>query len=44
VWAALFGWGAIISMPSFLIERIIVIGTMANQILWLGFDHVEVGA
>jgi hypothetical protein len=38
---------AIISMPSFsqlLIQRIAVIGAIADQILWHSFDHVEVEA
>ena len=26
------------------VERIAVIGAISNQILWLGFDHVEVEA
>jgi hypothetical protein len=36
--------GAIISMPSFRSQRIAVIGAIADQILRLGFDHVEVEA
>ena len=28
----------------FLVERIAVIGTVADQVFWLGFDHVEVEA
>jgi hypothetical protein len=37
--------GAIISMPSFSqlrIQRIAVIGAIADQVFRLGFDHVEV--
>jgi hypothetical protein len=31
-------------LSQFLIKWVAVIGTIANQILWLGCDHVEVEA